>query len=175
MITTNCADLADKAVALKHFGATKDGRFTYHGTNYKMSNILAAIGIEQLKKLPNILENRIQKAKRYSELLDGVKGVRIPCISPGTRHVFQSYCIYVEQTGLRDRLRKDLADKAIETQIGTYALHREPSYRDVRKIGNLGNSELLFSNLLTLPLHHELTDEDQEYVVKTLSSLLKSY
>jgi dTDP-4-amino-4,6-dideoxygalactose transaminase len=127
MVTTDRDDLAEKAVALKHFGATKDGRFTYHGTNYKMSNILAAIGLEQLKKLPGILEDRIQKANRYSKLFEGLDGVRTPKVSPGMKHVFQSYCIYIEREGIRDRLRSELGRLGIETQIGTYALHLEPS------------------------------------------------
>ncbi len=175
MVTTDRDELAEKAVALKHFGATKDGRFTYHGTNYKMSNILAAIGIEQLKKLPEILEDRIQRANRYSELLDSLDRVCTPTVSPGTKHVFQSYCIYIEQEGVRDRLRRDLGQQGIETQIGTYALHLEPSYGGVKRVGDLKNSELLFANLLTLPLHHELTDADQEYVVASIRSLLKEY
>lgn len=175
MVTMNRDDLAEKAVALKHFGATKDGRFTYHGTNYKMSNILAAIGIEQLKKLPKILDDRIQKANRYSELLEDVNGIRVPTVSPGTKHVFQSYCIYIEQEGIRNLLRRDLGQMGIETQIGTYALHLEPSYTDAKRVGDLKNSELLFANLLTLPLHHELTDEDQDYVVTSIRSLLKKY
>jgi dTDP-4-amino-4,6-dideoxygalactose transaminase len=175
MMTTNDPVLADKAVALKHFGQTRDGRFTYHGTNYKMSNIAAAIGLEQLKKLPGILDDRIKKAARYSDLLKEVKGVRPPTKKSGITHVFQSYCIYVERDGIRDRLKKDLADRGIETQIGTYALHLEPSYSNVRKSGNLMNSELLFNHLLTLPLHHELTDQDQEYVVDSIKVLLKKY
>jgi len=175
MITTNDSALAEKAVALKHFGQTTNGRFTYHGTNYKMSNIAAAIGIEQLKKLPRILDDRIKKATRYSDLLKEIKGVRPPTKKSGITHVFQSYCIYVERDGVRDRLRKDLADRAIETQIGTYALHLEPSYSDVRKSGSLKNSELLFTHLLTLPLHHELTDQDQEYIVDSIKDILKKY
>jgi perosamine synthetase len=91
------------------------------------------------------------------------------------KHVFQSYCVYVEKENARDKLRKDLADRGIETQIGTYALHLEPSYRDVRKFGELQNSELLFTHLLTLPLHHELTEDDQDYVVNSIENLLKSY
>lgn len=175
MVTTNDPDLAEKAVALKHFGQTKDGRFTYHGTNYKMSNIAAAIGLEQLRKLPRILDDRIRKAERYTDLLRQVKGIRVPEKTKDSRHVYQSYCIYVEKDGLRDRLRKDLTDMNIETQIGTYALHLEPSYRDTRKVGTLKNSEMLFHHLLTLPLHHELTDQDQEYVVNSIRDLLRYY
>lgn len=175
MVTTNNPAFAEKAVALKHFGQTTDGRFTYHGTNYKMSNIAAAIGLEQLKKLPRILDDRIKKAGRYSDLLTDIKGVRPPTKKPSVTHVFQSYCIYVESDGVRDRLRKDLADRGIETQIGSYALHLEPSYSGVRKTGSLKNSELLFNHLLTLPLHHELTDQDQEFVVNSIKGLLKKY
>jgi perosamine synthetase len=175
MVTTNDPALAAKMVALKHFGQTPDGRFTYHGTNYKMSNIAAAIGLEQLKKLPGVLKGRIVKADRYTDLLKDVRGVRTPAKQGGATHVYQSYCIYVEKDGLRDRLRTDLASLNIETQIGTYALHREPSYAGVRKSGSLENSDKLFMHLLTLPLHHELTDEDQEYVVDSISGLLKKY
>jgi dTDP-4-amino-4,6-dideoxygalactose transaminase len=175
MVTTNDSGLAEKAVALKHFGQTKNGRFTYHGTNYKMSNIVAAIGLEQLKKLPGILHDRINKAMIYTELLVNVRNIKTPEVRKGMRHVFQSYCIYIEKDSLRDRLRQDLATKGIETQIGTYALHLEPSYSDVKRIGNLHNSELLFKNLLTLPLHHELSQEDQEYVVNSIKSLMNGY
>ncbi len=175
MVTTNDPALAEKMVAFKHFGQTTDGKFTYHGTNYKMSNILAAIGLEQLIKLPGILNDRIKKAERYSELLKDIKGIRPPAKKTRVTHVYQSYCIYVEKDGIRDRIRKDLADRNIETQIGTFALHLEPSYSHVRKSGDLKNSELLFKHLLTLPLHHELTDEDQEFVVDSIKELLKKY
>lgn len=172
MVTTDRDDLAEKMVALKHFGATKDGSFTYHGTNYKMSNILAAIGREQLKKLPGILEDRISKAEQYTALLKGVDGVTPPVVTPGTRHVFQSYCILCEGEGMRDRLKQDLRSVGIETQIGTYALHLEPSYTGVRHVGRMDNSRRLFESLLTLPLHHELTGEDQESVVGSICNTL---
>lgn len=175
MVTTSNSELAEKAIALKHFGQTKDGRFTYHGTNYKMSNVVSAMGIEQLKKLPHILDDRIKKAERYSDLLRDIPGIRIPKRSKGTKHVFQSYCIYIEKESIRDMLRKDLADLNIESQIGTYALHLEPSYANVKRIGSLKNSELLFKNLLTLPLHHELREDDQDYIVHSIKKLMKKY
>jgi perosamine synthetase len=172
MVTMNDPALAEKAHALKHFGQTTDGKFTYHGTNYKMSNITAAIGLEQMKKLTGILDNRIARAARYSDLLTGVNGIRTPVTGPGMTHVFQSYCIYIEKEGARDRLRKDLAERGIETQIGTYALHLEPSYAGARRSGSLRNSALLFGHLLTLPLHYYLTDQDQEFVVDSIKELV---
>lgn len=173
MLTTDSDEFAEKAQSLKKFGVNREGRFVYHGTNYKMSNIVAAIGLEQLKKLDKILEDRIEKAKRYTELLEGLDHIRPPVVKPNVRHTFQSYCIYVEREGWRDKLRHDLLKKGIETQIGTYALHLEPSYADVKRNGNLKNSEKLYENLLTLPLHHELSFEEQEYIAKSISKFLK--
>lgn len=175
MITTNDDELAEKAVALKHFGQTKDGRFTYHGTNYKMSNITSAIGREQLKKLPGILKDRIGKAERYSDLLESVPGIRTPTVQSCARHIFQSYCIRIEREGIRDRLRTDLAGEGIETQIGTFALHLEPSYATSKRVGTLENSANLYRNLLTLPLHHELSEDDQDFVVDCIRRSLQSY
>ena len=174
MLTTDSDEFAEKAQSLKKFGVNREGRFVYHGTNYKMSNIVAAIGLEQLKKLDKILEDRIEKAKRYTELLEGLDHIRPPTVKPNVRHTFQSYCIYVEREGWRDKLRQDLLKKGIETQIGTYALHLEPSYADVKRSGDLKNSEKLYKNLLTLPLHHELTYEDQEYITKSISEFIKN-
>lgn len=174
MITTNSDDFAEKAQSLKKFGVDREGRFVYHGTNYKMSNIVAAIGLEQLKKLDKILEDRIEKAKRYTELLQGLDHIRPPVVKPNVKHTFQPYCIYIEKEGGRDKLRQDLLEKGIETQIGTYTLHLEPSYADVKRNGDLKISKKLFRNLLTLPLHHELSYEDQEYVVKSISELIKN-
>ena len=174
MLTTDSDEFAEKAQSLKKFGVNREGRFVYHGTNYKMSNIVAAIGLEQLKKLDKILEDRIEKAKRYTELLEGLDHIRPPTVKPNVRHTFQSYCIYVEREGWRDKLRQDLLKKDIETQIGTYALHLEPSYADVKRSGDLKNSEKLYKNLLTLPLHHELTYEDQEYITKSISEFIKN-
>lgn len=174
MVTTNDENIAKMAFSYKRFGEM-NGRFVYHGTNYKMSNIVAAIGLEQLKKLDGILEDRIRKAKIYTELLEGVDNITPPYVKSNKRHTFQSYCIYINKDSVRDRLRKDLSEKGIETQIGTYALHLEPSYANGKRCGDLENSEKLFKNLLTLPLHHELSLDDQEYVVKSIAESMEKY
>ena len=63
-------------------------------------------------------------------------------------------------------------DEGIEAQIGTYALHLEPYFAQMRRIGDLANSTALYRNLLALPLHHELTSDDQERVVSALREAL---
>ena len=62
----------------------------------------------------------------------------------------------------------------IQSQIGTYALHLEPAYKNMKKIGNLENSTKLFHNALTLPLHKNLTQEDQEKICKIVNNTLNN-
>lgn len=171
MITTDNDEFAKRLRSLKKFGMEK-GQFKRWGTNYKMSDVLGAIGLAQLEKIEDIIKMRIEKAKKYDELLAGIDGAKPPAVRKGTRHTFQSYAVYIEKDGMRDKLREHLAKRGIETQIGTYALHLQPCFASVEKRGSLENSERLFKNLLTLPLYHELSAEDQERVCSMISEFL---
>jgi len=171
MITTNDDQMAEYCHSFKHFGA-KGSSFEIIGTNYKLSNILAAIGLIQMKKIEKIIQTRIEKAKIYKEMLEKINGIKPAYEGNGTRQTFQSYTCYVEKEGNRDKIRKALADENIQSQIGTYALHLEPAYKKFKRIGNLENSEKLFYNALTLPLHKDLTNDDQEKICKIISQVI---
>jgi len=170
MITTDNDEIAEKCYSFKHFGA-KDGKFSSIGTNYKLSNILSAIGVEQMKKIESIVKARIEKARIYDELLEKISGIKQAYEKNGTRQTYQSYVCYVEKEGLRDKIRQKLTENNIESQIGTYALHLEPAYKDLNRVGELKNSELLFKNALTLPLHNQL---NQEQVFKIIKETLEN-
>jgi perosamine synthetase len=172
MITTDDDEIAEKCYSYKHFGA-KGASFETIGTNYKLSNVLSAIGLVQMKKIENIVNNRIEKAKIYEEIISKIEGIRPAYVGKNTRQTFQSYTCYVEKEGLRDKIREALAKENIQSQIGTYALHLEPAYKNMKKIGNLENSELLFKNALTLPLHKNLTQENQEKVCRIIKTVLE--
>lgn len=173
MITTDDDKIAEQCYSFKHFGA-KGSSFEIIGTNYKLSNVLSAIGIIQMKKIESIVKDRIEKAKTYKDLLSKISGIRPAYVGSGTRQTFQSYTCYVEKEGYRDKIRKRLAEENIQSQIGTYALHLEPAYRETKKFGDLNNSKLLFENALTLPLHKNLTFEDQNRVCSIINSVLKN-
>ena len=100
------------------------------------------------------------------------KFIEIPEIESNARSNFQTYTIYLEIEGIRDNMITEMKKKNIETQIGTYALHTQPVFKETKKIGSLQNSYNLYKNLLSLPLHHELTLEDQTRVVKELKNCL---
>jgi dTDP-4-amino-4,6-dideoxygalactose transaminase len=173
MITTDNDEMAEKCFSFKHFGASGTS-FKTIGTNYKLSNVLAAIGLIQMKKIEKIIEDRIEKAKIYQELLSKIGNIKPAYVGKNTRQTFQSYTCYVEKEEYRDKIRKALADENIQSQIGTYALHLEPAYKKMKKVGNLENSTKLFNNALTLPLHKNLTQEDQENICKIINTTLNN-
>jgi len=172
MITTDDDVIAEQCYSFKHFGA-KGTSFETVGTNYKMSNILSAIGLVQMKKIEKIVSDRISKAKIYHELIEKIDGIKPAYVGKNTRQTYQSYACYVEKENFRDKIRDALAKENIQSQIGTYALHLEPAYKNMKKVGDLKNSELLFKNALTLPLHKNLTQEDQEKVCQIISDIVK--
>ena len=171
MITTDNDEMFEKCYSFKHFGA-KGTSFETIGTNYKLSNVLSAIGVIQMKKIDNIVETRIQKAKIYEELLSKIDNIKPAYVGKETRQTFQSYTCYVEKDGKRDEIRDALSKENIQSQIGTYALHLEPAYKNMKRVGDLKNSELLFKNALTLPLHKNLTQEDQEKICSIIKHVI---
>ncbi len=148
-------------------------RFAEPGSNHRLANILAAVGVGQLRRIESIIEGRIRLADRYHALLSGIKGLRTPAVLPGAKHTYQSFCVYIEEDGRRDIVLEEMRRRGIEVQIGTYAIHREPVFSSARICGELENSRRLADHLLTLPLHHQLTEPRQERVVAELRSLVQ--
>jgi dTDP-4-amino-4,6-dideoxygalactose transaminase len=175
-VSTNNENIYKKLKKLKHFGSvTTDNKLSFvePGGNYRLSNILAAMGIPQIQRLQKTIAMRTEKALYYNQLLSGVSGVKIPSVSAQMKPNYQAYCVALETSEIRERAFNQLREMGIEVQIGTYSVDLQPVCENVRKVGSLENSHFLGANLLTLPLHHHLTKQDQEIVVKELSEILK--
>ena len=173
MITTNDKKLNDKIRIFKTFGR-KGKEFVEIGTNYKISDIQSAVGRTQLKKIEKIIKNRQTMAKNYSEMIEKIENVEIQKPTKNSRHTYQTFTCVITKPKLRDRIISKLAEKRIETQIGTYALHCLPAFKKCLKDGNLINSEFLFKNTIALPMHEEITVEDQEYICKSIEKIIKN-
>ena len=174
MFVTNNDSIAEKAKAYKCFGFvdTARSKTIYPGSNYLFSNIMGAIGLVQLSKIESIVRARLKAAANYTKLLSPNRWIKPPKIRERTRHTFQSYCVYLEKKDIRDKLRQHLVqEKNIEAQIGTYALHLHPTY-DTAVHSSTTNATDLFLNLLTLPLHSELSLEEQDYIVESVNEFL---
>jgi len=181
MLTTNNDEWGEKVRSLKKFGlkaGDKGMEFFYIGTNYKMSDILGAIGLVQLRKIEKIIEERRAKAEYYTTLIkksDLEEYIAPPQELPEARHTFQTYACYVKIEGARDKLRQFLAEHNVETQIGTFALHLQPAFKNTKKADDCKNSRLLYENLIALPLHHLLTKEQQEFIIDLMDKFFKNF
>lgn len=167
MAVTDNPSYAERITSLKNFGMkTKKGKseFVRLGTNSKLSDILSAIGLAQMKKIDRIIKRRIQLANYYTKVLGDNDLIRPPEKSESALHTFQTYAIYIEKEHARDRIMEDLRKLGIETQIGTYALHLQPTYERAKTISKLERAEKLYRNLLALPMSHSMSREDQEFV-----------
>lgn len=172
MITTNDKKLSDKIREFKAFGK-KQNKFASIGTNYKMSDIQSAIGLEQLKKIEKIIKTRRNMAKIYSEIFEKTDHIEIQKSNNGSRHTYQTFVCVITKPKLRDKIIQRLSKNNIESQIGTYALHCLPAFQNCLKHSKLKNSEFLYKNSLSLPLHEELTQENQELISNIIIKTLK--
>jgi dTDP-4-amino-4,6-dideoxygalactose transaminase len=178
MITTDSDSIAEEIRCLKRFGIKmgKHGEeFVKVGTNYKLCDILSAIGVQQMKRLTKIINRHIELADNYSKLFENIDYVKPPTKEKEAKHVFQTYAVYIELEGIRDKIIKDLRKDNIETQIGTYALHLLKPFRHNKKIGKLQVAEKLYKNLLALPMYYSLTFDEQEQVVEGICKLVNGY
>jgi dTDP-4-amino-4,6-dideoxygalactose transaminase len=165
LITTDDDALADRIRVLRSHGAVREnGRFTFlsAGFNYRLSDILAAVGVAQFRKLSSIIGSKRALADRYRALLEGVDGITVPAEPAWGGHVYQSFVVLLDDRISRDGVIDSMRMAGIETTLGTYALHAEPFFRREYGLrpGDLPNSYRAFRQSLTLPLYPGLEDGD---------------
>lgn len=144
------------------------------GFNYRMTDIQAAVGREQLKRLPEIVAQRREMAARYTRLLSGVPGLTPPYEPSWARSNWQSYTVTLSEGCDQRQVMQSMLDRNIATRRGIMCSHREPAYRDAYLAGpgGLRNSEEAQERNILLPLFHQLTEEQQDRVVETLRAAL---
>jgi perosamine synthetase len=150
------------------------------GFNYRLTDLQAAVGREQLKRLPEMIARRREQAARYATLLAGVPGVRAPQEPAWARSNWQSYLVrLIGGADCQRAVMQALLDAGIATRRGIMCAHREPAYREPayrkavwRAAGPLTESEQAQDEGIILPLYHEMTPSDQERVVTALSAAL---
>jgi dTDP-4-amino-4,6-dideoxygalactose transaminase len=169
-----------KARLARTHGAKREGLFAEFddfGFNFRISEMQAAIGTVQLGRSRELLASRRTKANSLMELLAGIPGVRLPSEKPGFTHSFQSFVVLLEKSISRDEVVRRMADRGIETTLGTYSMSSQKSFdrfkgNDPEK--NLANSHFAFRQALSIPLHTKLSDTDLETINLELRSALAS-
>jgi len=140
------------------------------GYNYRMTDIQAAVGREQLKRLPQVYERRRQLAQRYGEALATADGITVPAEPRWARSNWQSYCVRLADRLDQLRVMQQLLDQGISTRRGVMCSHRERAYPPgtFRSAGPLIESERAQDQGVILPLFHQMTEVDQGRVVAAL-------
>lgn len=177
MITTNNEKFAELAKQFRHHGQSEKIKYEYLdlGYNYRMTDINAAIGLAQLKKLDDWNKKRIKNAEYLSKGLSKIKSVKTPVIKNNCMHVFHQYTIKVEDNFI---LKRDaLISHLNKNGIGCAVYYPKPLhlFTHIKKFGykegDFPVAEELSKQVLSLPIHPGLTKEDLDLIIRTISEL----
>ncbi|MDD2679526.1 MAG: DegT/DnrJ/EryC1/StrS family aminotransferase [Candidatus Omnitrophica bacterium] len=162
IVVTDDHRWAEKIKKLSAFGMeraherTGEIQFDKRGFNYKMSDITAAIGLAQLKKIDLIIQKRKAVAKQWDEIIKNDSILKDRLMVPDSyRNIYQSYTPLCDP-GTRESVTNYFKHRGFETGIGTYACHMYPDAFATRKKDTFVNSEYLFNNVISLPIYPDL-------------------
>ena len=138
------------------------------GFNYRMTDIQAAVGREQLKRLPGIVEERRSLARQYAELLGDQSDLDLPQEPPGARSNWQSYSVGLPEHADQRAVMQSMLEAGVSTRRGIMCAHLEPAYSDLPRRYALPQSERAQSRRVLLPLFPGMTSEQQVQVATAL-------
>jgi perosamine synthetase len=142
------------------------------GYNYRMSDITAALGLSQLKKIERIIKMRQDKAERMNKDLSGIKNLSLPKPLSEYRHIYQMYTVRVsEGKKVRDNLANHLAKKGVMTKVYFSPVHLTHFFK--KELGyncKLPVTEEMSKQVLTLPLYPSLTTEEMDYITDEIKA-----
>jgi dTDP-4-amino-4,6-dideoxygalactose transaminase len=140
------------------------------GYNYRMTDLQAAIGLAQLRRLDGMIARRRELAARYTSRLSSVPWLAVPQEPAGCRSNFQSYMVRLRDGApvSRDRLMQQLLNRGISSRRGVMAIHRELPYRNDQWEARLPVTSRVTDSTVILPLFHSMTEEEQDYVIESI-------
>jgi perosamine synthetase len=181
-IVTDSKDVYEKAKLFRSHGRQETGNYFATseymdyitlGYNFRLTSILAALGIAQIQKIEKIIEMRRQNAEYMEKLLSKIDQIFIPELPYDYFHVFQMFNVRIKgKQETRDKLMAYLSDKGIASRVNFYPVHLTKFYRDKygNKEGELPVTEMISKQVLTLPLYPTLTKEEIDYIVSQISA-----
>jgi perosamine synthetase len=175
MITTNNDEIAEIVSQLRDVGRAKDdpNRHDYIGYTARMNTVNAAIGRIQLKYLEEWNEKRRRIAKEYHSRLNGVGDLILP--PEGDDNIRPAWHLYVIRTRYRNQLKEYLESKGIQCGIHyPIPIHLQPPYRKIGySEGMFPNSEKCAKEVLSLPMHQNLSIDDINYITDAIKEFYR--
>jgi len=191
-ITTNNKELYKMFLLLRNHGITKDnskfsiqhsklGEPWYHemqilGYNYRLSDIHSSLGISQLKKLERFVKKRREIIYKYNRAFKNINWVTTPYERSDVYSAFHLYVLKFDFNKLgksRKQVMEELKSKRIGTQVHYIPVHTQPYYQERfgYKWGDFPIAENYYQNSLSIPLYPIMTDEDVDYVIRSIKKL----
>lgn len=184
LVTTDSEEIANRIKALRGHGIETSTferekvkapwirAATYAGYNYRLSDILAALGVAQMKKINEMNSKRIENSKYLSELLKDVEDIELPIEMKKCKHVYQMYAIKVDAKKRDDFVNK-LRAREIGASVHFYpAVHEQPYYKSYDS-KNLEITEEVSRRIITLPMYPQLKKEEIEYIADSVKEILE--
>jgi perosamine synthetase len=189
MVTTNDDRLAEIIKSLRNHGASISEEERHHGAkpyilpgfnlmgfNYRMTDIQGAVGVVQIKKLDQFIEERDKWAAFYKSELAEVDWLRLPSFTSDYKHGWQSFVTFVDETKAplkRNEIMEKLQQMGISTRPGTHAVHMLDFYKNTFNIAkdDFPGARDANNYSMAIPLHNRMIEEDYRYVVQALKNL----
>lgn len=184
MVTTNNEELYKKIKAFRAYCIIKDpelledtgdGPWHYEmqelGYNYRISDVMCALGISQLKKIDNFINRRKEIAKRYNEEMKDFNHIVLPYQAEGCNSSWHLYTILIKDGKRREAYMK-LKEAGIGVDVHYLPVYRHPYYRKHGyKDVVCPNAEAIYDQILSVPIFYKLTDDEQTYVIEQIADL----
>ncbi len=174
MVITNSDEVASKLKMIRSHGRAENKDYITAGLNLRMSTMNAALGLSQFKKLDFLISKRREIANFYNEQLKDVNKIKIPLYKENNESVYCTYNIIFEDEETRNSCIEFLKSKEIPTRISYNPVHLYTYFKN--KFGDkecsLPITEKISKRILTIPLHLNLTKENQEYIVESIKQFL---
>jgi dTDP-4-amino-4,6-dideoxygalactose transaminase len=186
MITTNSPECAERLRLLRQHGMNVSDAARHNarkviieeypvlGYNYRLTDLQAAVGIEQMARLDSLVWARVELAMRYDRLMSEFQWLQTPYIPSYADSNFQSYAVSLSDDCpvTRDKVWQALLDNGVAAKRGIMTIHRERSYTEIYGHQSLPVTEKASDYSLLLPLYPQMTEAEQDQVVEALEKAL---
>ena len=184
-VVTNSKEIYEKIKLIRshgrvnsknYFETVNSSDYLRLGYNWRMSSITAALGISQIRKLDKIIKMRQTNAKELSSKLSRHDEITVPKDIPGYENIYQMYSILLPNEEIRNKLQEFLTEKRIISKVYFSPIHSTSFYKEKLGIslGDLPITEEISSRILTLPLYPNMTSEEKNYLIDTISEFFEN-
>lgn len=174
IVVTDVEDIADYVRKFRSHGEAGKYGHEMLGFNYRMTDLAAAMGIEQMKRIDGFIEARSRNATYLTDSLEGVEGLETPQVAKDRTHVFYQYILRVEDAlpHSRDELVAALRTRGIESRPSyPRPIHAQVAFKSWGRAAECPVAERVLPRMLEIPVHPSLTQADLEAIVGALESL----